>query len=223
MVDRLRAVHRGAIISNRQGCPQLSIKANKQTDSDFYAIDIFIMTQTFCVLVLLRGPGGEPNTFKAVGKHAETMTAVGRTGIVLLFPKTVRLAGRKGEVQGCAILDAAIVFEHAANFNLANLGKSAAGLSATVPRRFTLLHRTSPCLRPFPMDARRCFFVYPAPVFQPFPDYHPESLAFRLQGPVSIHHAETSASHSRARILPGWMLLFLDNCCRGPNFFSAHL
>lgn len=35
----------------------------------------------------------------------------------MLFPKTVRLAGRKGEVQGCAILDAAIVFERAANFN----------------------------------------------------------------------------------------------------------
>lgn len=73
---------------------QLSIKANKQTDSDFYAIDIFIMTQPFCVLVLLGGPGGEPSAFKAVGKHAKTMTAVGRTDIVLLFPKTVPL-GRK--------------------------------------------------------------------------------------------------------------------------------
>lgn len=125
MVDRLTAVHRGAIISNRQGCSlQLSIKTNKQKDSDFYATDIFIVTQN--IFWANPPPGAPVGNLTWSRLYENTLRRWPEAWHCYAVPEDslLGMAGRKGEVQGCAILDAAIVFERGPNFNWTNLRNS---------------------------------------------------------------------------------------------------
>lgn len=136
--------------SNRQGSSH-SIKKKKRKDSDFYAIDIFIVTQkTFSKHFLGQSPSWGPSRVlyidKALEKGTEMMTTVGSPDIVMIFPNTVCFTWQEGKERYKAVLFSTLLLSLNAEqilthstYATTNRGRlKPAGLWCTVLKRLIL-------------------------------------------------------------------------------------
>lgn len=151
-----------------------------------------------------------------------------------------RMAGRKGEVQGCAILDAAIVIEWGLTRLTSRLWPSEPSIFALRSSQKSDTHTSALLIfqcntwahQMYPLLSCLClvFFKWK----QGFDSLFVQVLFFNLFTIISstalslsitrsLLPAEMLPSHLCGLILPGWMLSFLDNCCQDPNLFSSHL